>query len=322
MSPSGAAPQPVLLARETLEGQIRQVAAEAAVDTIGARGEPVPWPTVHATIQRRLAEAGLLAQAAAPEGPGPSPLDLVAEQVEVALGNPAFVRLAAGKAQQELWWLADPSDLAPALCDRVEMAAYQVLRDSPPLTEVDLATRVYARFPGPLTPEPELVATCLRTYGTQPTPGYWQLRPEDQPETRYAEWQTMVDQLLDLGRRLGYRSEVWAPFDVAWFGEEGAQAVFVVHWQAAVSEALALSDQVAGARPYVVIPGGRAALVSYKLAHNPLWQQVVDEGGWWFIKYRHVRQLASQPDVDEHTLRTIVRLDPIVEREMTQLPLF
>jgi len=62
--------------------------------------------------------------------------------------------------------------------------------------------------------------------------------------------------------------------------------------------------------------------VSYKLAHNPVWQQVVDEEGWWFIKYRHVRELASQPDVDEYTLRTIVRLDPIVEREMTQLSLF
>ena len=322
LSPAVAASQPVPLAREALEGQIRRVAVETAVDTIRARGEPVPWPTVHANIQRRLAEAGLLAQSAAPEGPGSFPLDLVAEQVEAALADPAFVRLAAGKPHQELWWLADPGDLAPALCDRVEMAAYQLLRDSPALVEVDLATRVYARFPGPLTPDPELVATCLRTYGTQPAPGYWQLRAEDRPEARYTEWQTIIDQLLDLGRRLGYRAEVWAPFDVAWFGEEGAQAVFVVHWQAVVSEALALSDQVARARPYVVIPGGRAALVSYKLAHNPVWQQVVDEGGWWFIKYRHVRELVSQPDVDEYALRTIVRLDPIVEREMTQLSLF
>jgi hypothetical protein len=48
----------------------------------------------------------------------------------------------------------------------------------------------------------------------------------------------------------------------------------------------------------------------------------VDRDGWWFIKYRHVRQLAGEPEVDEYSLRTIVGLDPIVERETMQLSLF
>ena len=95
-----------------------------------------------------------------------------------------------------------------------------------------------------------------------------------------------------------------------------------MRWQATVGEVLALSEQVAGARPYLVIPGGRAALVSYKLAQNPVWQRTVDDFGWWFIKYRHVRKLIDQPEVDEYTLRTIVGLDPIVEQESAQLPLF
>jgi hypothetical protein len=89
-----------------------------------------------------------------------------------------------------------------------------------------------------------------------------------------------------------------------------------------VGEALDLSDRLEGAAPYLVIPGGRAALVSYKLAHNPPWQQALDEGGWRFIKYRHVRQLVAQPDVDEYALRTIIGLDPIVEKESVQLSLF
>jgi len=62
--------------------------------------------------------------------------------------------------------------------------------------------------------------------------------------------------------------------------------------------------------------------VSYKLAHNPVWQQAVGDYGWRFIKYRHVRKLLEQPEIDEYTLRTIVGLDPIVERESVQLPLF
>jgi len=89
-----------------------------------------------------------------------------------------------------------------------------------------------------------------------------------------------------------------------------------------MGEVLALSGLASETIPYFVIPGGRAALVNYKLAHNPLWQQAMDEANWRFIKYRHVRQLVAQPDVDEYALRTIIGLDPIVEKEQAQLSLF
>jgi len=315
-------PQPITPSRGALDVQIRRSAAAAAADTIRARGEPTQWPTLHAAIYQRLAEDGLLERASEPGATDPSPLDLVAEQVRAARGDPLFVRTPATESGQELWWLADPGEVASPLCDRVEAAAYQVLQDALALTEADFAGRVYAQFPGCLTPDADLVAACLRAYGSEPTPGYWQLRKEDLPAARQSEQAAIVESLLSLGQRLGYRTEVWAPFDAAWFKGQRAQAVFAVHWQAVVSDVLVLSERLAGARPYLVIPGGRAALVSHKLAFNSLWQQAVDEGGWWFIKYRHVRQLADQPEVDEYTLRTIVGLDPIVERETAQLPLF
>jgi hypothetical protein len=314
--------QPVTIPHESLDVQIRRVVMEAMVETIRACGEPVAWPTLHAAIQQRLAQAGLLTRAAERAEAAPSPLDLVAERVSEVLDSPGLVRLVADGGRKELWWLAEPGEVAPALCDRVEIAAYKVLQGALALTETDLAAKVYAQFPGPLTPDADLVAACLRAYGNEPTPGYWQLRTEDLPEARQAERQKIIERLLTLGRRLGYRAEVQVPFDVAWFDGEQARAVFAVRWQAVVGEALTLADQAAGARFYLVIPGGRAALVSFKLARNPLWQEAVDKAGWWFVKYRHVRQLVDQPEVDEYTLRTIVGLDPIVERETAQLPLF
>jgi hypothetical protein len=190
------------------------------------------------------------------------------------------------------------------------------------MTEDDYTARLYAGFPGTLTPGAELAGACLRSYGSEPTPGYWQLRPEDMPEVRQAEQRLIVEHLQTLGRRLGYRTEGKTPFAAAWLEGGQVRAVFTVHWRAMVGDALALSEHAAGARPYLVIPGGRAALVSHKLAHNPLWQRTVDEYGWWFIKYRHVRKLVEQAEIDEYTLRTIVGLDPIVEREVAQIPLF
>jgi hypothetical protein len=308
--------------RDALEVQIRQVAVAAVADTIRARGEPVPWPTLHAAIYQRLAETGLLERAAEPEAVDASPLDMVRDQVRAAMDDPALVSIFAVESDEEQWWLADPGELARPLCDRVEAVAYQVLQDALALTEEDFCQRVYAQFPGSRTPDATLVATCLRTYGGQPTPGYWQLRQEDQPAVRQAEQAAIVESLLTLGRRLGYQAEARTPFDATWFEGQRVQAVFSVRWQAMVSEVLALSDRIVGARPYLVIPGGRAALASYKLARNPLWQRAMDEHGWWFIKYRHVRQLAERPEVDEYALRAIVGLDPVVERETAQLPLF
>ncbi|MGD9316938.1 MAG: hypothetical protein PVG56_08905 [Anaerolineae bacterium] len=315
-------PQPAAPARGELEARLRQAAVAAAADTIRARGEPASWPILHAAIYQRLAEEGWLERATEAGEPDPSPLDLIAEQVGAARDDPVFLLTRAVEAGEELWWLADPGDLAPPLCDRVEAAAYQLLQDVLALTEVEFAGRVYAQFPGGLTPDAGLVAACLRAYGSQPTPDYWQLRQEDLPAARRAEQGAIVESLLTLGQRLGYRAGVQEPFDAAWFEGQQVRAVFAVRWQALVNEVLALGEPMAGARPYLVIPGGRAALVSYKLAHNPLWQQAVDEHGWWFIKYRHVRQLVDRPEVDEYALRTIVGLDPIVERETAQLPLF
>jgi hypothetical protein len=300
-----------------LAEQVEQAARSAAFDTVRACGEPVAWRRLQAAIWGHLAESGLLRRALQSEGVVPSALDWISDRIHQALDGPGLVRL-----EEERWWAPDLEGLATPLCDRVEEAAFEILHDALALTEKDFGQALYARFPGMLTPEAELAAACLRAYGRAPTPGYWQLRKEDLPVAREREQQAMIDHLLALGRRLGYETGPGGAFDVAWLAGGKARAVFLVRHRAAVDEALDLSQQAAGARPYLVIPGGRAVLVSQKLARNPLWQQAVDETGWRFIKYRHVRQLAAQPEVDEYALRTIVGLDPIVEREQAQIPLF
>jgi hypothetical protein len=302
---------------------IRQAALEAMVETIHARGEPAEWSTLHAAAQRHLAEAGLLARAFEPGEGGPAPVDLVGDQVRAALEDPALERLPPTGGSPELWWLSRPRDLPAPLADRVEAAAHGLLQAGPaPWSETEFERAVYALFPGNLTPGAGLVPACLRSYGREVSPGRWQLRAEDLPHRREAEREAIAGLLLSLGERLGYRAAPHAPFDLAWFAGKRLQAVFVVRWQAAVHEALSLGGRPGNAQRYLVIPGGRAALVGEKLERNPLWQRAVERAGWCFIKYRHVRQLAGQPEVDEYVLRTVVGLDPVAEKEGAQLRLF
>jgi hypothetical protein len=317
-----AIPQAAAHSPAALDEQIRQVTAQVAVEAIRSRGEPSGWRTLHAVILGSLAEKGLLVRALGAEGEGISPLDLVAEQVKAGLEDPRLVSLPASNGGDDLWWLANPSGTETPLCDRVERIAEQILRETNMVTEAEFVQAVYAQLPGVSTPEAELVAVCMRALSRETASGAWRLRPEDLPGARQAESQSIVEGLLSLGDRLGFETAHWPPFEAAWFEGKEVRAVFAVRRRAAVGETLALGKQLGGARPYMVIPGGRAALVSYKLAHNPLWKGVADEEGWRFIKYRHVRQLMAQPDVDQYALQTIVGLDPIVEKEQAQLALF
>jgi hypothetical protein len=305
-----------------LEDKLRAAALDAAIETIQTRGEPTTWPTLHAAIQHRLARSRLLVETIEEVQGNQSPMDVVDEQIQKALESPSLRRMLDAQGKSELWWLDDTTACQDPLCDRVESAAYRILQDTPALTEVDFQKAIYAQFPGFLTPEADLVATCLRTFGRETSPGTWQLRNEDLPSNREPEREAIIHRLLALGRRLGYRAARQPPFDVAWQEREQVRAIFVVDWLAAVGGALALDSQSGAAHPYLVIPGGRGALASHKLSRNPLWQQIFDQGGWRFIKYRHVRQLAERPQVDEFALQAIVGLDPVVERESPQLALF
>jgi len=322
-----AAPPPPPAPDAVDDAQFRQAVVEAFIETIQVRGEPTPWRTLHAAAYRRLAETGLLGWAAQQEGEGALDPETIGEWVKAARDDDRLVRLADDEGGEEMWWLAAPTGLSTPLSDQVEAVAYAVLQETPVLDEDAFAGQVYARCPGQLTPDAGLICACLRAYGREAEAGHWQLRPEDEPQAREAERQKMIAGLLELGRRLGYQTRTLDGFDAAWLdgtvaGGNRVRAAFVVRWQAAVSEALALSEKAPEARLYLVIPGGRAELASYKLARNPLWQATLDEAGWRFIKYRHVRQLIGQQEVDEYALRAIVGLDPIVEREAVQIPLF
>ncbi|MEJ2210435.1 MAG: hypothetical protein P8129_15560 [Anaerolineae bacterium] len=304
-----------------LEEPIRDTALDAARDALRARGEPAGGRLLHAAAYTRLARGGLLRRALDDRGNGLPALDLVAAEVEQVLEDPALTRLAPGGGTEEaLYWLANPVGVDAPLSDRVEARAHQILQEAAgrPLSEAEFTRQLYAAFPGPLAPDRNLVAACLRAYGEPSASDGWVLRPEDVLAAREAERRDIVAQLLALGRRLGYHTLPRPPFDVAWLEEAAVRGLFLVRWRAEVSR-LPTPEQ---GRPYLVIPGGRAALVSLKLAHNPLWQRTVEGAGWRFIKYRHVRQLAAQEEVDEYQLRTIVGLDPIVERESAQIPLF
>jgi hypothetical protein len=160
-----------------------------------------------------------------------------------------------GEGGPQLWWLREPGEVSPPLSDRVEEAVWEVLCEKPTLSAEVLVAAIYPRLPGLLTPEAELIEACLKSYAQEIGSDRWQLRPEDQPESREEQRGQGVANLVKLGQRLGYGvglSQAWhqrpceggtlmellrneepgvespSPFDVLWHEDREVRHAFIL----------------------------------------------------------------------------------------------
>jgi hypothetical protein len=300
-------------------------ARRAASEFIRERGEPTPWPFVHAAIQSELARAGLLQIAARmPEG-GPLPLDLINQAIFDGLRA-----LRAGRSPvypvedvRGAWWLADPSKAEPPLVDRIEATVVELLAQCAEWVESDLIAEVYRRFSAALTPEYATVHLCLESYAVQIRAGIWAVREEDSPAQRQAEVASLRGELSELGQRLGCEAtehEGRVTWTESAHGTRRPLFGFILSATAELGTHLLIKRPPRG-QPVLVLPGGRGALAHYKLRHDVRLREAVMGAGWTFLKFRQLRSLVAQTGLDISTFRDALGLDPLIEKEGQQMTL-
>jgi len=310
---------------EALERELTTVAQETVVTTLRARGEPTSRTLLHGSACAKLAEQGLLARATAlpEEKDGPRPFVLVADAVGRAIESAPLVQLTDREdTGAACWWLEDSTRVAEPLADRVGTLVWELLVQQPAWRLEELENAVYAHFPGPLTPDLALVLVCVDSYSMQEEKTL-RLRPEDDPLRRGAELRTVHGHLAELGERLGFEVRPGNGWDVCWLREGREAYVFDISAMVALGRHL-LTRRAAdeGAQRCLVVPGGRAGLVSFKLQRDPRLTRAVEADGWQFIKFRHLRRLLAEEELDRHVLKTVLGLDPIADQEAAQIPLF
>jgi hypothetical protein len=296
---------------------LRQVAVDAVEDAFRQAGEPLTWETVHAAVYGHLAQSGQLRRS--PPEDAPSALDWLSDEVDAALVDAPLVHLIDDVPPR--WWLPSLEGMGSSLADRTESAAVAALDKALGATWDALVADVYARLPSSLAPDRELVEACLRSYAQPLAHDLWQTRDEDLPMARTSEREALLSDLQRLGDRFGY-GVAPAPegYDLAWADADGRVAVFRLQADAQLGQLL--HHPGSDVPRYLVLPGGRSALVDLKLRRNPVLREMLERANWRFIKTRHVRWLAAQDDVERFGLHTIIGLDPIVEQEEAQIPMF
>lgn len=326
MARAGVTPAAPLSEAELDDWLCRQVRA-AVHEAFERRGEPLTSPFLEACIWLHLARQPGFRHVlrAMPEGE-PAYTRLRGHIVDIwQRARQDMVRWLTEdeKAQKGVWWLQSPSASLKAFDDQVETAVRELFARQSVWSPTALRAEVRQRFPPPWMPDLALLAYSVAAYARPLAGGEWAALPWD-PDG----WaRTLADSLARLGTRLGYRVHLPAAearianVDVIWAHDGEAVSVFVLCPDAQVDALLDLPAPPDAAR-YLVIADERVPLLRYKIQRSLLRRQRLRERGWHFVKASRLAALAVAAEVDAHEWLQIRGLDPLVEQEEAQLPLF
>ncbi len=306
--------------RPAPDGKPNSLATVAIHRLIMARGEP--------TAYLQLQSAAILAlddhNAILPPENDPSPVPAAYSQVRQLVGDVlapegAFVRFQGGTSSIEIgkWWPKMPDRGEPPLADRVEMALVNLLQGSPPLPFPEIEAQLYPQFPGLLTPEASLLEAILISYADRDAKKRWHLRSSDTAAARRADVTEIKQLLTQIGERLGHSVSGEQP--LIWQGALNGKPLYFYLIASAMLGKIVLQASHPPEQGVIVLPGGRSDLALHKLERNPHLAYRV-EGGWRFLKFRFVRQLAGSEILTRDNFASHFNLDPLTRAD-AQLPL-
>jgi len=198
------------------------------------------------------------------------------------------------------------------------MIVVHFLQHHPGCTFSELQSPLCDQFPGLMTPSMALIRVVLDSYGIEED-GRWRLRPEDSPDSRRADLCAMRPLLESLGSRLGYAviSAEGRHHPLLW--QEKGRTIYAFYVQASALAARILrQNPYPPERSFLVLPGGRAGLLAYKLRRDPSLEQIM-ASGWRVLKFRHLRRLADMPSLTREKWKSVLTGDPIEPPEQMRL---
>jgi hypothetical protein len=261
-----------------------QAVEEALKACLRSRGEPTSYMHLHAAGLAAMAAEHSLRhrEEAIPAHQAP---------IHAALNGPGFFHHSESSSIESGLWALSHWDTLETLSDKVEISLVNHLQKNPGASFRDLEIALNAEFPGLLTPSLDLLRAILASYAVE-SGGTWTLRPEDSPTTRRVDLDSAMQILSSLAPRLGYSS---ASQDKPWrilHWLEAGRTVYAFHILAsAVAGKILRTDEDPPQRCVLVLPGGRAGLLAFKLDRDPGLRSSAE--GWRVLKFRQLRRLAE-----------------------------
>jgi hypothetical protein len=296
----------------------------ALLEFLQLRAEPVSYTQLFDSLCRHYSLAQSLVNLA--EAMPNDLLNRLQSALEQALRkNGEIIHYAdAGASMESGWWgLTHNSrnDLEP-LAERVERWMVTELVRADTISPTALIQETYRQFPGALTPGFDLLEAIFNSYAapTSATANWWSLSAKDQPAARRSDLQEITRLLTALAERLGMQAEGELP--LYW---RDAQGELLYAFYPIASTLISRFFESPGLAPapkrYLVLPGSRAELLSFKMDRNPQLEQQMN-ADWRILKFRHIRRLAQRNDLDLHLFGELINADPLEWNQATQTRMF
>ncbi|MEN6524493.1 MAG: hypothetical protein ABFD14_12295 [Anaerolineaceae bacterium] len=222
-----------------------------------------------------------------------------------------------------LYWLDDePSGTKESLSDRIERTIRSILQKEQRITIKNLEEKLNLLFPGLLSPSLELIEMIIHSYALKDLniPNTWCILSDENPQPRELDEIGILQTLIACAQKFGlsFRSE---PDTLDWLTkDERIVFRYFVQSHACISQILKASE-IDGEQGVIVLPGSRSNLLSYKIQKNPrLAEQAAN--GWHFLKFRHLRSLASRADLTLNEWKELLDADPPRWEQPQQLSIF
>ena len=283
----------------------------AVVSALQERGEPAPFLHMHTAGLTAMANDHTIWRR-------PEALAQINAPILSALAGPEFLHHAESKNPEiGLWGLAEWDPATDSLPDRVEMSIVGFLQKNPEVTLRDLETALNAELPGLLTPSLGILRAVLTSYALE-TDGHWSLRPEDLPSTRRADLESATKALTALAPRLGVDLQRQDSHHRLILWQDSGEIVYAFYLLAS-----AVAGRILRQNPYppehclLVLPGGRASLLAYKLERDPALRCVAEH--WRIVKFRALRRLSEMTGLTRERFEKELGGDPIEPPEQMKL---
>ena len=197
------------------------------------------------------------------------------------------------------------------------MAVVRTLQQNPGCAFRELEASMNAEFPGLQTPSIGILRAILASYALE-AKGLWSLRQEDSPASRRTDLETAAQALVRLAPRLGYRAvRLDVPLRlILWQESTQTTHAFYLLASAVVGRILRQNPRPTENR-VLVLPGGRAGLLAYKLQRDPTLKAAAES--WRILKFRTLRRLAEGTLLNREIWEKELASDPIQPPEQMKL---